>query len=106
MNGLTCERCKKSFGDLKALGSHWKTRHPERFLLEVNKLRDRLEGFGWRGAIPALDAECDGHCPQCGGVEFESEMFDTGQKSWSGGEKRILVVYCTRDGGIIRRLTV
>ena len=108
---LVCYLCepghRRDFESPADLMAHWQKKHREHPHLQwqIAELRDRVEGFGWRSHLPEVDAWSDGLCPTCHEADGASTLFHTGEKAWHGGEKMILVVYCRRDGDIIRRIS-
>jgi hypothetical protein len=105
-----CEVCppgkRNRYYDDEQMVSHLRARHPAEVKWQLAKLKDQREGFGWRWAVPDIDAESDGLCPACRGFDGSSELIHTGERAWHGGELLILVVYCRQDGEIIRRISI
>jgi hypothetical protein len=109
---LVCYLCetghRRSFDSETELISHWQNKHREHPHLkwQLAWLMDMTKGFSWRPHVPEVDAQSDGLCPTCHEADGASSLFHTGEKSWTGEEKMILVVYCRRDGDIIRRISM
>lgn len=108
---LVCYLCeprhRRDFQSPVELLAHWQQKHKDHPHRRWQKavLWDKMFGFDWRPHLPEVGAWSDGLCPTCHEADGESSVFLTGEKAWHGGEKMILVVYCRRDGDIIRRIS-